>query len=93
MRAREIQARDAVTLRCLVEDGLREVIAQRSHQPKKKFVPVVAGPRRVDRTMTPAKLNRLIRESNDRPWFIREFGERIASARKRAPVSRKRDRG
>ena len=92
-RARRIQARDDVTLRTLVEDGLREVIAQRTRHRKRVFVPVFAGPKSIDPALTPAALNRLIAESNDRPWLGRMLDERKDSPRKRALTKREHDRG
>ncbi|MGH8117028.1 MAG: hypothetical protein ACREPJ_06955 [Rhodanobacteraceae bacterium] len=92
-RARRIQARDDVTLRSLVEDGLREIIAQRTHRQKQSFVPVFAGPKSVDPTLTPAALNRLISESNERPPLRRALDERADSCHKRESTGRKHDRG
>lgn len=92
-RARHIQARDDVTLRSLVEDGLREIIAQRSQPKKRAFVPVFAGPKSVDPTLTPAALNRLISESIERPWLRRALDECADSCRKRESTGRKHDRG
>ena len=42
-RAKLVQKRDGVTLRALVEDGLRLVLDRDSRKPKYRFVPVVAG--------------------------------------------------
>jgi len=72
-RAKVIQKRDAVTLRALVEDGLRLVLEQHAKPAKPyKFVPVVAGPSEIDWSMTPEKVNRLIDESREREGTVYE---------------------
>ena len=40
-RAKLVQKRDGVTLRALVEDGLRLVLDRAARKPKYQFVPVV----------------------------------------------------
>ena len=67
-RARLLQARDHVTLRSLIEDGLRDILDKRSKPSKYKFSPIVVGGPEIDRSMTPAKVNAIIDETRERPW-------------------------
>jgi len=64
-RARLVQKRDGVTLRTLVEDGLRLVLDRDARKPKYRFVPVVAGTP-YQRGMAVPDVNALIAESNER---------------------------
>ena len=65
-RAKLVQKRDGVTLRALVEDGLRLVLDRDARKPKFRFMSVVAG--------TPYRggpaidVNALIAEANERDW-------------------------
>ena len=84
-RAKVIQKRDAVTLRALVEDGLRLVLEQHAKPAKPyKFVPVVAGPSEIDWSMTPEKVNRLIDESRERDGTTYE-SVRVAETEPESP--------
>ncbi|MGH8172259.1 MAG: hypothetical protein ACREPX_03880 [Rhodanobacteraceae bacterium] len=79
-RAKQVQKRDGVTLRALVEDGLRLVLDRDARKPKYRFVPVVAGtayqggPATID-------VNALIAEANERDWVEREDSLRVAEPR------------
>jgi hypothetical protein len=64
-RAKVVQKRDGVTLRALVEDGLRLVLDRDARKPKYRFVPVTAGtPYRLGDA--PPDVNALIAEANER---------------------------
>lgn len=89
-RAKIIQARDHVTLRSLIEDGLRDLLEKRSKPAKYKFKPVVVGGPDIDWSMTPAKINGLIDEMRDRSWKM-DGGAEAKSARTERKV-RKRAR-
>jgi hypothetical protein len=88
-RAKAIQARDDVTLRSLVEEGLRDLLDRRSKPKAYKFIPIVAGGPAIDYSMTPAKVNRIIDESRDRPW---DFGMSavLRPAKRRAGPKKRR---
>lgn len=94
-RAKLVQKRDGVTLRTLVEDGLRLVLDRDARKPKYRFVPVVAGtPYR--RGMAAPDVNALIAEANERDAFERddlhvaEPRSRYGLAKKKAPAPRKK---
>jgi len=82
-RARLVQKRDGVTLRTLVEDGLRLVLDRDARKPKYRFVPVVAGtpyrggPATID-------VNALVAEANGRDWVERDA---LRVAEPRAPYA------
>jgi hypothetical protein len=82
-RAKLVQKRDGVTLRALVEDGLRLVLDRDARKPKYRFVPVVAG---TPSTGGPATIdvNALIAEANERDWVERES---LRVAEQRAPYA------
>ncbi|MEO5595774.1 MAG: hypothetical protein ABIQ97_01320 [Lysobacteraceae bacterium] len=71
-RAKLIQKRDAVTLRALVEEGLRLVLDRDSRKSNYKYTPVVVGEPGTS-SLTDDELNRLIAQSNDREWMHREY--------------------
>ena len=93
-RAKLVQKRDGVTLRALVEDGLRLVLDRDTRKPKYRFVPVVAG---TPHQSGSAKIdvNALIAEANERDWVERE-SLRVAEPRvpyevgKKKPSARKK---
>ena len=94
-RAKLVQKRDGVTLRALVEDGLRLVLDRDSRKPKYRFVPVVAGtPYR--NGMAAPDVNVLIAEANERGWAeheVRGVAEPRATyvvRKKKAPVRKRR---
>lgn len=64
-RAKLVQKRDGVTLRALVEDGLRLVLDRDVRRPKYRFAPVVAGTPFRSGMSTP-DVNALIAEANER---------------------------
>ena len=64
-RAKLVQKRDGVTLRTLVEDGLRLVLDRDARKPKYRFVPVVAGTP-YQRGMSVPDVDALIAEANER---------------------------
>ena len=82
-RAKLVQKRDGVTLRTLVEDGLRLVLDRDARKPKYKFVPVVAGTPYVRGMPTP-DVNAMIAEANERDWVERDL---LAVAEPRAPYT------
>jgi hypothetical protein len=64
-RAKLVQKRDGVTLRALVEDGLRLVLDRDARKPKFRFQPVTAGtPYRGGKDVP--DVNALIAEANER---------------------------
>ena len=64
-RAKLVQKRDGVTLRALVEDGLRLVLDRDARKPKYRFMPVTAGtPYRTGDAVP--DVNALIAEANER---------------------------
>jgi hypothetical protein len=93
-RAKLVQKRDGVTLRTLVEDGLRLVLDRDARKPKYRFVPVVAGTP-YQRGMTTPDVNALIGEANERDGFEREAlhvaepRSRYGLAKKKAPARKK----
>ena len=89
LRAKAIQAREDVTLRALVEDGLREVIAQREALKKHRFVPVLAGPAKLDVSLTPKKVNQMINELHQREWIGRTAPKASKKRRRSASGSRR----
>jgi hypothetical protein len=64
-RAKLVQKRDGVTLRSLVEDGLRLVLDREARRPKYRFVPVTAGTPYKSGDAVP-DVNALIAEANER---------------------------
>ena len=94
-RAKAVQKRDGVTLRTLVEDGLRLVLDRDARKPKYRFVPVVAGTP-YQRGMATPDVNALIAEANERGGGEREslrVAEPRASygaAKKKASARKKR---
>jgi hypothetical protein len=64
-RAKLVQKRDGVTLRALVEDGLRLVLDRDARKPKYRFVPVTAGTPFRSGDAVP-DVNALIAEANER---------------------------
>jgi hypothetical protein len=86
-RARVVQKRDGVTLRTLVEDGLRLVLDRDARRPKYRFVPVVAGTP-YQRGMATPDVNALIAESNERDAFANE-ALRVAEPRARYGITKK----
>ena len=87
-RARLVQKRDGVTLRTLVEDGLRLVLDRDARKPKYRFVPVVAGTPYRDGSAT-IDVNELVAESNERGWVERE-SLRVAEPRAPYAVGKKK---
>lgn len=95
-RAKLVQKRDGVTLRALVEDGLRLVLDRDTRKPKYRFVPVVAGTP-YQRGMATPDVNALIAEANERGGLTPEalhvaeprsrygLAKKKASARKKSP--------
>ena len=93
-RAKLVQKRDGVTLRTLVEDGLRLVLDRDARKPKYRFVPVVAGAP-YQRGMATPDVNAMVAEANERDGFEREalhvaeprarYAKKKASARKKSP--------
>lgn len=87
-RAKLVQKRDGVTLRALVEDGLRLVLDRDARKPKYRFVPVVAGapyqggPETID-------VNALISEANERAWVERD-ALRVAEPRRAYAIAKKK---
>ena len=67
-RAKLIQKRDAVTLRALVEEGLRLVFDRDARKSKYTYTPIVVGDAGAS-SLSTDDLNRLIAESNDREWL------------------------
>jgi hypothetical protein len=64
-RAKLVQKRDGVTLRALVEDGLRLVLDREARRPKFRFQPVTAGtPYRGGQDVP--DVNALVAEANER---------------------------
>jgi hypothetical protein len=64
-RAKLVQKRDGVTLRALVEDGLRLVLDREARRPKFRFEPVIAGrPYRSGKDVP--DVNALVAEANER---------------------------
>ncbi len=94
-RAKLVQKRDGVTLRALVEDGLRLVLDRDVRRPKYRFAPIVAGKPFRSGTST-ADVNALIAEANERASIgheVRGVAESSATdaVRKRnAPARKKR---
>lgn len=87
-RAKLVQSRDGVTLRALVEDGLRLVLDRDARKPKYRFEPVVVG--------TPYKpgkasvdVNALIAEINERD-FVENDSARVAETVAAYKVGRKK---
>lgn len=69
-RAKRVQKREDVTLRALVEEGLRVVLDRHVNKSEYKFEPIVAGePWRPGRAMP--DVNAIIAASNERPWLLR----------------------
>jgi hypothetical protein len=64
-RAKIVQKRDGLTLRALVEDGLRLVLDRDARRPKYRFVPVTAGTPYRKGDAVP-DVNALIAEANQR---------------------------
>jgi len=93
-RAKLVQKRDGVTLRTLVEDGLRLVLDRDARKPKYRFVPVVAGTP-YQRGMATPDVNALIAEANERDGFesdalrVAEPRARYRLAKKKAPARKK----
>jgi hypothetical protein len=93
-RAKLVQKRDGVTLRTLVEDGLRLVLDRDAKKPKYRFVPVVAGAP-YQRGMAVPDINAMIAEANEREGFKRdalgvaEPHARYDVGKKKAPARRK----
>ena len=93
-RAKLVQKRDGVTLRTLVEDGLRLVLDRDARKPKYRFVPVVAGTPYQRGVATP-DVNALIAEANERDGFgldeihVAEPRPRYGLAKKKAPARKK----
>ena len=91
-RAKLVQKRDGVTLRTLVEDGLRLVLDRDARKPKYRFVPVVAGTP-YQRGMATPDVNALIAEANERDGFEREAlhvaEPRARYAKKKTPARKK----
>lgn len=94
-RAKLVQKRDGVTLRTLVEDGLRLVLDRDARKPKYRFVPVLAG-KPYQRGMATPDVNALIAEANERDspeHEVRGVAEprvAYAVAKKKAAVRKKR---
>ncbi|MEO6969169.1 MAG: hypothetical protein ABI132_12065 [Rhodanobacteraceae bacterium] len=97
-RAKRLQKRDDVTLRALVEEGLRLVLDRHAQKTQFKFLPIVVGePCKPGAPVLDLDVNELIAESNDRSWLQREFGRSAVHesgtsyrARKKRAVARKR---
>jgi hypothetical protein len=82
-RAKLVQKREGITLRALVEDGLRLVLDRDARRPKYRFVPVVAGTPYKPGMPTP-DINALIGEANEREWGERDL---MAVAEPRVPYA------
>jgi hypothetical protein len=87
-RAKLVQKRDGVTLRALVEDGLRLVLDREARKPKYRFVPVVAGTPYRSGAAVP-DVNALIAEANERDWVERDV-LRVAEPRAKYAIARKK---
>lgn len=94
-RAKLVQQRDGVTLRALVEDGLRLVLDRAARKPKYKFVPVTAGTPYQSGNAVP-DVNALIAEANERGAPGGDATHRVAEpyvpygAAAKVPAGRKR---
>ena len=94
-RAKLVQKRDGVTLRALVEDGLRLVLDRAARKPRYKFVPVTAGTPYRSGDAVP-DVNALIAEANERGATSVDATRRVAEpyvpygAATKAPTRRKR---
>lgn len=71
-RAKIVQKRDEVTLRALVEEGLRLVLDRHVTTAKYSFKPVVVG-KPYQPGMDVPDIRELLAEANERPWSAREF--------------------
>lgn len=93
-RAKLVQKRDGVTLRALVEDGLRLVLDREARKPKYRFVPITAGTPYRSGDAAP-DVNALIAEANER-GVSAEVASRVAephvpyTAAKKSPARKKR---
>jgi hypothetical protein len=94
-RAKLVQKRDGVTLRALVEDGLRLVLDREARKPKYRFVPVTAGTPYRSGDATP-DVNALIAKANERGAGV-QAASRIAEphvpyavVKKKSPGRKKR---
>ena len=94
-RAKLVQKRDGVTLRALVEDGLRLVLDRDARKPKYRFVPIVAGAPYRSGDAVP-DVNALIAEANERGTADPHAALRVAEPRtpyrvaKKTPARKKR---
>jgi hypothetical protein len=84
-RAKVIQKRDDVTLRSLIEEGLRLALDRHSQKTSYKFAPVVVGePYKLG--MPILDVNALIAESNERPdWRVNAPATLYGEPKKRSP--------
>lgn len=93
-RAKLVQKRDGVTLRALVEDGLRLVLDRDARKPKYRFVPVTAGTPYRSGDAVP-DVNALIAEANER-GAVAQVASRVAephvpyAVAKKGPARKKR---
>jgi hypothetical protein len=71
-RAKIVQKRDDVTLRALVEEGLRLVLDRHVQPSTYKFEPVVTG-KPYEPGMAVPDINALIAQSNERDSALGEF--------------------
>lgn len=72
IRAKAVQKRDDVTLRSLIEEGLRLALDRHNLKTNYRFTPVVTG-EPFKPGMPTVDVNELIRDSNDRPdWRVNE---------------------
>lgn len=65
-RARRIQKRDAVTLRALVEEGLRVALEKREHLKPFKFEPLIVDGKGLTAEASAAGWQRIVAMANDR---------------------------
>lgn len=93
-RAKLVQKRDGVTLRALVEDGLRLVLDREARRPKFRFRPVTVGtPYRSGKDVP--DVNALVAEANERD-MSEQAAYRVAEphlpygAAKKGPARKKR---
>lgn len=89
-RAKIVQIRNEVTLRALVEEGLRLVLERYTRKIKYKYSPGVVGTPYVDGMQVP-DMRQVLAEASERPWLAREFAHSaIAESVTPHSVTRKR---
>lgn len=92
-RAKLVQKRDGVTLRSLVEDGLRLVLDREARRPKYRFVPVTVGTPHRSGDAVP-DVNALVAEANERgepaQTVLRVAEPHVPYGVKKSPARKKR---